>query len=81
MAHLPSNNSFARTFTKKEEHKAVSTSERINLKMNIQRKLFAQLAEITVVARSNYWISELHSFSQDSKAFSLQMGIMEVGIF
>lgn len=37
-------------YAQEGEHKAVSASERINLTVNIHRKLFAQLAEITVVA-------------------------------
>lgn len=54
-------------YSQKGERKTVSTSETIHQKVNIHRKLFAQLSEITVVARSN--ILEIHSFSQDPKGF------------
>lgn len=68
-------------YSQKGEHKAVSTSERIHRKVNIHRELFAQLAEITVAARSNYWISELHSFSQDPKAFLCKRESWSLGYF
>lgn len=69
-------------YSQKGKYKAVSASERIHLKVNIHRKLLAQLGEITLVARSNYWIFEPHNFSQDPKAFlgkreSLSLGYLK----
>lgn len=59
----------------------MSTSEGIHLKVNIHRKLFAQLAEITVVARNNYWIYEQHRFSQHPKAFLCKRESWNLGYF